>query len=199
MADFEIEGNPAAVRSRAATMEQKGRLFHDTGEALGRIDVTGWTGRAAEEFREAHDLEPERWTSAGNGFARAAAALRTYAGQLEQAQARADWAREEHERGQRESERARTAYDSYMGQMRAYWAGGGTDQAEPFTDWGAPIQQEALAELQDARADLDAAAHVCAGEVRAGCAAAPEEPNWLESGLRFVGGILEGCDESYAH
>ena len=83
MPDFEIEGNPGAIRSKAVLMEQKGQLFYDTGDALAKIDVSGWTGRAADEFREAHDLEPERWTKAGNGFKRAAAGLTTYAGALE--------------------------------------------------------------------------------------------------------------------
>ncbi len=196
MPDFEIEGNPANIRAKAVTMDQKGQLFYDTGDALAKIDVSGWTGRAADEFREAHDLEPDRWIKSGNGFAKAAAGLRSYAGELESARSRADWAREEYERGQRESESARTSYDSYMGRMRSYWSSGGTDQAQPFVDWGSPIQQEALAELDAARADLDNAAHVCAGEVRAGCADAPEEPNWLESGLKFVGGIFEGAGEA---
>ena len=196
MPDFEIEGNPGNIRSKALTMEQKGQLFYDTGDALGKIDVSGWTGRAADEFREAHDLEPERWYKSGNGFRKAAAGLTTYAGQLGDAQSRAEWARKEYERGQQESQSARTQYDSYMGRMRTYWSSGGTDQADPFVDWGDPIQQEALQELASARADLDNAAHVCAGEVKAGCADAPEEPNWLESGLKFVGGILEGAGEA---
>lgn len=196
MPDFEIEGDPGNIRSRALTMEQKGQLFYDTGDALAKIDVSGWTGRAADEFREAHDLEPERWVKAGNGFKKAAAGLTTYAGALEDAQARAEWARKEYERGQRESASARTQYDSYMGKMQAYWSSGGTDQAEPFNDWGAPIQQAALSELAAARADLDSAAHLCAGEVRAGCADAPEEPSWWESGLKFVGGIFEGAGEA---
>lgn len=196
MPDFEIEGNPANIRARALTMEQKGRLFHDTGDALSKIDVTGWIGRAADEFREAHDLEPERWHKAGNGFARAAAGLQTYAGALETAKSRAEAARKEYERGQQESRNARTQYDSYLGQMQAYWAQGGTDRAEPFVDFGAPIQQQAISDLDAARAELDTAAHACAGEVRAGCADAPEEPNWLESGLKFVGGILEGAGEA---
>ncbi|HSU00990.1 MAG TPA: hypothetical protein VLK03_00445 [Nocardioides sp.] len=196
MPDFEIEGSPGSIRSKALTMEQKGQLFYDTGDALAKIDVSGWTGRAADEFREAHDLEPERWVRSGNGFKKAAAGLTTYAGELEDAQRRAAEAEAEHERGQRESESARTQYDSYMGRMRTYWAGGGTDQAEPFVDWGDPIQQEALRTMQAVRADLDAAAHTCAGQVRAGCADAPEEPNWLESGLSFVGGILEGAGEA---
>jgi len=196
MPDFEIEGNPANIRSKAITMEQKGQLFYDTGDALSRIDVSGWTGRAADEFREAHDLEPERWFTSGNGFKKAAAGLTTYAGELENAQSRADWAREEYARGERESESARTQYGSYMDRMRSYWSTGGTDQAQPFVDWGDPIQQAALAELDAAKADLDNAAHACAGEVRAGCADAPEEPNWFESGLKFVGGILEGAGEA---
>jgi hypothetical protein len=194
--DFVIEGNPGNIRAKAVTMEQKGQLFYDTGDALAKIDVSGWTGRAAEEFREAHDLEPDRWTRAGNGFKKAASGLTTYAGALEDAQRRAAEAKAEYERGQRESESARTQYDSYMGRMRAYWSGGGTDQAEPFVDWGDPIQQEALRAMQSTRADLDNAAAVCAGEVRAGCADAPEEPNWLESGLKFVGGIFEGAGEA---
>lgn len=196
MPDFEVEGNPGNVRSRAVVMEQKGQLFFDTGDALSKIDVSGWTGRAADQFREAHDLEPERWVRSGNGFKRAASGLTTYAGALETAQSRAGQAREEYARGERESASARTQYDSYMGQMRSYWGSGGTDQAQPFVDWGNPIQQDALAELAAAKADLDSAAHVCAGEVRAGCADAPEEPNWLESGLKFVGGILEGAGEA---
>jgi hypothetical protein len=194
--DFVIEGNPGNVRAKALTMEQKGQLFYDTGDALGKIDVSGWTGRAADEFREAHDLEPDRWVKAGNGFKKAASGLTTYAGALEDAQRRAAEAKAEYERGERESASARTQYDSYMGRMRSYWSSGGTDQAEPFVDWGDPIQQEALGALNAARADLDNAAAVCAGEVRAGCADAPEEPNWLESGLKFVGGIFEGAGEA---
>ena len=196
MPDFDIEGNPGNIRSKATTMEQKGQLFYDTGDALSKIDVSGWTGRAADEFRDAHDLEPDRWITSGNGFKKAASGLRTYAGQLEDAQSRAEWARKEYERGQQESESARTQYGSYMDRMRSYWSTGGTDQAEPFNDWGDPIQQEALQELAAAKADLDNAAHACAGQVKAGCADAPEEPNWLESGLRFVGGILEGAGEA---
>jgi hypothetical protein len=196
MPDFEIEGNPGNIRSKAVTLEQKGQLFYDTGDALSKIDVGGWTGRAADEFREAHDLEPERWIKAGNGFKKAAAGLTTYAGELESAQARAEAARKEYERGQEESASARTQYSSDMDQMRAPGASGGPEPAPPYLDWGDPIQQEALKELNAAKADLDNAAHVCAGEVKAGCADAPEEPNWLESGLKFVGGILEGAGEA---
>ena len=77
MPDFTIRGNPGAIRSKAATTRSKGQLFFDTGDALSKVSVEGWTGRAADHFRDAHDLEPERWTKAGNGFLRAGAALET--------------------------------------------------------------------------------------------------------------------------
>ena len=57
MPDFEIEGNPGNIRSKALTMEQKGQLFYDTGDALSKIDVSGWTGRAAEEFRRSMNIK----------------------------------------------------------------------------------------------------------------------------------------------
>ena len=196
MPDFTIKGNPGNIRSKAVLMEQKGTLFYDTGDALSKIDTSGWTGRAADTFRDAHDLEPERWYKAGNGFKKASAALTTYAGALEAAQQTADWAREEYARGERESERSHREYASYMNQMRAHWATGGTTDAEPFRDFGEPIKNDALAAFSTAEADLDTAAHTCAGEVRAGCADAPEEPNWFESGLRFIGGVLEGAGEA---
>ncbi len=196
MPDFVVEGDPSAIRARASTMSEKGRLFFDTGDALAGIDTSGWVGRAADQVREAHDLEPDRWIKAGNGFVTASGALVTYAAELEAARSVADWAREEYARGDAETERARVEHGAYMDRMRAYWASGGTDVAEPFSDSGEALRSNALRELAAARVDLDNAANVCAGRVRAGCADAPEEPHWWESGLRFVGGVFEGAGEA---
>ena len=196
MPDFTIKGNPSGIRSRAVTMVEKSQLFYDTGDTLAKIDTAGWTGRAADQFREAHDLEPDRWLKAGNGFNKASAALTTYAGELESAQSVADWARDEHARGTAESQKAEGAFSYYMDQMRTYWSSGGTDPAEPYVDPGSAIREHAISEFNAAKAELDNAAHVCAGQVRAGCADAPEEPNLWESGLRFVGGIFEGAGEA---
>ena len=198
MPDFVIPGDPGAILSRAELVSAKAELFYDTGEGLSKVDASGWTGRAADHFREAHDLEPERWFEAGNGFARAGAALTTYAVRLERAQEVAAWAEAEHARGVQVTSSARSAYDADVADGRAALAAGlySSLQVVPFDDPGAAIRSHALAELAAARATLDNAAHVCAGEVRAGCANAPEEPGWLESGLRFVGGVLEGAGEA---
>ena len=198
MPDFQVRGNPGAIRARAEVTTSKAQLFFDTGEALSKIDASGWTGRAAEHFRDAHDLEPDRWFEAGNGFARAGAALTVYAGAVEDAQRVATWAEGEHARGEQVTASARASYDAEVSDARAKLAAGvySSLQITPFDDPGSAIRANALAELAAARAQLDNAAHLCAGEVRAGCAAAPEEPNWWESGLRFVGGIFEGAGEA---
>lgn len=198
MPDFTISGNPAAVRERATITYDKGQLFFDTGEALSKIDTSGWTGRAADHFREAHDLEPHRWYDAGNGFRTAGTALQNFATALEEAQRVAAWAQTEYERGEQVTRDARAAYDADVADARQKLAAGvySSLTIEPFVDPGQPIRDNALAEFNTAKATLEEAAQVCAGQVRAGCAAAPEEPSWWESGLRFVGGIFQGAGEA---
>ena len=87
MPDFTIKGNPGEIRSRGQTCADKGRLFDQTGDALTKIDTQGWIGRAADNFRDAHDREPNRWYEAGTGFRAAGNALIDYAAALEVAQA----------------------------------------------------------------------------------------------------------------
>lgn len=198
MPDFTIRGNPGAVRARATTTSDKGQLFYDTGEALSKIDTSGWTGRAADHFRDAHGLEPDRWWKAGNGFRTAGQALTTYADALEHAQEVAVWAQGEWQRGESVTEQARSSYDAEVADARQKLADGvySSLTIHPFTDPGQPIRDSALAEFATAQSTLENAAAVCAGQVRTGCADAPEEPSWWESGLRFVGGIFEGAGEA---
>lgn len=198
MPDFTIRGNPGAIRARATMTAERATLFDDTGEALTKIDTSGWTGRAADSFRDAHDLEPERWFRAGNGFRIAGAALLAYADAVEQAQATATWAEQEYARGEQATGEYRSWFDSESDRLRTGLANGtySSIRLPVWDDPGAAIRDNALAELQAARTALDNAAHVCAGEVRAGCADAPEEPSWWESGLKFVGGIFQGAGEA---
>jgi hypothetical protein len=200
--DFTIRGRPDEIRARAATTVARGQLFFDTGEALAKITVEGWTGRAADNFREAHDLEPDRWVEAGNGFVRAGNALDAYATAVQDAQQVAEWATAEFARGEQVTQEARAAYDADVDAARQRVANAAsmgqvmTLTIVPFDDPGAAIRGNAVSEFEAARATLQAAAQSCADEVRRGCADAPEEPNWLESGLRFVGGVLEGAGEA---
>jgi hypothetical protein len=195
---FTIDGNPGAIRSRATTTYDKGQVFFDTGEALSAIDTNGWIGRAADHFRDAHKLEPDRWFEAGNGFRTAGTALQTYASAVEQAQKVGEWAQGEYDRGDQVTSSARSSYDADVSDARQKLAAGiySSLTIEPFNDPGQAIRDNAISEFNAAKATLEEAAQVCAGQVRAGCAAAPEEPHWWESGLKFVGGIFQGAGEA---
>jgi type VII secretion system ESX-1 substrate len=198
MPDFTIDGNPSAIRSRATTTYDKGQLFFDTGNALSAIDTDGWIGRAADHFRDAHKLEPERWFAAGNGFRTAGTALQAYATAVEQAQKVAEWAQGEYDRGDEVTQSARSSYDADVSDARQKLAAGvySSLTIEPFHDPGQAIRDNAVSEFNQAKATLEEAAQTCAGQVRAGCADAPEEPHWWESGLKFVGGIFQGAGEA---
>jgi hypothetical protein len=200
--DFAVPGDPAAVRARAATARAKGQSFTEVADGLARIGTDGWRGRAADHFREAYAREPRRWRDAGEGFLTAAGALEAWASALETAQAAARVAADEHARGERVTAEARAAYDADVAQAQSRAAEAASQGryrnvvVEPFHDSGQAIRDQALADLAQARAELDAAAHRCADRVRAGCADAPEERNWLESGLAAVGGFLQGAGEA---
>ncbi|MGH3088703.1 MAG: putative T7SS-secreted protein [Rubrobacteraceae bacterium] len=202
MPDFTIKGNPGEIRSRGQTCADKGRFFDQTGDALTKIDTGGWIGRAAENFRDAHDREPSRWYEAGTGFRAAGNALIDYASALETAQQNAATAKSEYERGEGVTTQAKSDYAEYSSRFdraRSDALAGGMTYPytkDPFSDPGAEIRAGALEMFETAKSDLKIAAARCAREVRVGCKDAPEKRNWFESGLAFVGGIFEGAGEA---
>ncbi|MFE6508631.1 putative T7SS-secreted protein [Nocardioides sp. NPDC057767] len=202
MPDFTIKGNPGEIRSRGQTCADKGRLFDQTGDALTKIDTQGWIGRAADNFRDAHDREPNRWYEAGTGFRAAGNALIDYAAALEVAQRNAATAKSEYERGEGVTTQAKSDYAEYSSRFdraRSDALAGGMTYPytkEPFTDPGAEIRSGAMEMFETAKSDVKLAAARCAREVRVGCKDAPEKRNWFESGLAFVGGIFEGAGEA---
>jgi hypothetical protein len=202
MPSFSIDGNPDGIRSRASTMRTKGESFVAVGDALARISTDGWSGRAADHFRDSFDSEPSRWREAGNGFITAASGLETFASELEDAQRRAREAEAEYGRGESTTTSARQAYDADVNRARnevdAATARGETMTLTilPFNDPGESIRNGALSAYSSAKADLETAGHACATAVRAGCAAAPEKRKWWESGLAAIGGFFAGAGEA---
>ncbi|WP_376775132.1 putative T7SS-secreted protein [Saccharopolyspora phatthalungensis] len=84
-----VQGNADAVRTTAAAMRDYGDALHEAGEGLKRIDIEGWSGQAAEQFRSAFDGEPIKWLEAGDCFQYAGGALEQYSESLTWAQGRA--------------------------------------------------------------------------------------------------------------
>lgn len=202
MPDFHIPGDPAAIDGRVALMSSRATGLTNVGTGLSSITTDGWVGRAADRFHERFDVEPERWTTAGSGFSRAAVALGVYAAALRTAQQRAQWCAGEYARGEGVTQTARTAYDQDVrrAQREVNEAATRGDiinlTIHPFQDPGASIRNHAVAEFGRAKQTLDAAAATCAHEVRAGCSAAHKRRNWLESGLNFLGEVVYGAGEA---
>ncbi|MFZ5870171.1 MAG: WXG100 family type VII secretion target [Actinomycetota bacterium] len=115
---FDVPGDPAALRSSATRLREAARRFAETGGALARVSTDGWSGAAADDFREVFSHEPQRWEDAAAGFTGAASALESHAAVLEEARATARWAEQEYGRGERVTQDARAAYDADVARAR---------------------------------------------------------------------------------
>lgn len=178
--------------------------YRTIADSLSSLSTDGWTGRAADRFREKFSVEPGRWQQAANGFSSAAEGLDAYATALEDAQRTAAQCKTDYEEGNRVSEQARKDYDADVErgkrEKREWEAknGPGTFDLtiEPFSDPGEPIRQQAVSTFNEAIAGLEAAAQTCADLLRGSCEGAPNKRNWIETGLDFLGGIIYGALES---
>ncbi|GAA3794285.1 putative T7SS-secreted protein [Cellulomonas soli] len=199
---FAVAGDPPTVRVRAAQARSTGYSLVGVGDALGRLTADGWSGRAADSFRESAGTEPRRWHDAGQAFIDASAAYYAFADALALTQAEAEAAAADYLRG---DQTTRTARATWEAQTRS--AQMATDPSlaiaraviplqEPFHDPGEAIRDAAETRYETAVAQLDAAAHTCAAAVRAASEAAPRRRNWFESGAAFVGGVLLGAGEA---
>ncbi len=202
--DFTVSGDPSAIRAKTAEMRTLSSQYQTIADSLSSLSTDGWTGRAADRFREKFSVEPERWQQAASGFSSAADGLDAYATALENAQRTAAQCKTDYEEGNRVSEQARKDYDADVErgkrEKREWEAvnGPGTFDLtiEPFSDPGEPIRQQAVSTFNEAIAVLEAAAQTCADLLRGSCEGAPNKRNWLETGLDFVGGIVWGALEA---
>nr|WP_162872766.1 DUF6531 domain-containing protein [Austwickia chelonae] len=185
-------------------MRAEASTFDAVANHLERISADGWTGRAADRFRERFTAEPGRWRDAAAGFRAAAGALEAYAESLRSAQATAKACAAEHVRGDQVSRDARAMYDADVARARgekmeweaAHGPGSFTLRLAPFVDPGDAIRAGAVGSFSAARAQLDRSAQACAQEVRSGCAAASPERNWLAEANHFMGSMVGGTWEA---
>src|ERR1700733_2532220 len=82
-----IPGSAASIYATEGALIQYGDLLVEAGTGLRQIDTTaGWSGAAADAFREVYHGQPSRWLQAGDAFHDAANALDNYAATLSWAQ-----------------------------------------------------------------------------------------------------------------
>lgn len=82
-----IPGDPESLYTTFGAMIQYSSLLEEAGKGLNSIDTnSGWSGPAADAFREAYSVQPTKWLQAGDAFKSAATALGNYAAMLSWAQ-----------------------------------------------------------------------------------------------------------------
>jgi hypothetical protein len=168
-----IPGDAFSVAEAASKMYDYGALLTEAGNGLSRIDTSdGWTGAAADAFRERFKGQPGAWLEAGSCFESAARALDNYATALVQAQNQAGVAIQMWGQGDKNGAQATLANAQSQAQSAANSAnavvGAARDKAPPhpgfwsdvghfFSDAGHDIEN-AGADALDALASLGNAA-----------------------------------------
>ncbi|MBO0806393.1 MAG: hypothetical protein J2P25_25370, partial [Nocardiopsaceae bacterium] len=84
-----VHGDASAIRSAAGRLHGFASGFGEVAAGLGAIGTGHWEGQAADAFRARFSPQPARWQAATEAMGKAAAALESYAGAVEDAQSQA--------------------------------------------------------------------------------------------------------------
>lgn len=162
-----VPGRPELLHEVAWSLGGRADELTEAGRGLARIAAPeGWSGPAADRFRRAFTVQPERWAEAGDAHRSAADAIEAYAATLEGAQRDAADAVGLWDDAQRRSATARAAYDQQAA----------TTLAPPasFVDPADADRQAAVASLAAARERVREAGDRAAAAVSAAGDQAPQ-------------------------
>ena len=86
VADAVTLADPDLVQAYATDLQSRARTLRSVGLAMRELSTPGWSGHAADRFRERFEAEPRRWHEAADAFDAAGVALSIYAGAVRRAQ-----------------------------------------------------------------------------------------------------------------
>jgi hypothetical protein len=184
-----VPGDATALQATAHSLDRFGTTLSRVGSGLRAIDDGGWSGQAADAFRNKFDGEPTRWTTCGDSFVSARDALVNYARTLSWAQGEAAAAIDLWERGEQATNQAKAAHQQQEQQAASAAAAAGepAPAATPFSDPGEALRQQARDQLGRARGQVVGDGNNAAGIVARAQESAPEEPSWLEETVDDIG------------
>lgn len=176
-----VPGKPDALSQSVQLLNSYGDMLAEAGAGLGRIDTSdGWSGPAADGFRNAFHGQPSKWVQAGDCFHSAATAVENYLGTLTWAQGQAADAIREWNDGQAATTQAEADHARAVQQAQAQAASTGTPAPTiPFVDPGEAKRQAAQQLLNAARQQLGSAGNTAADAVDTARDKAPPKPGWL--------------------
>jgi len=171
-----VPGSPEALQDVARQFDTYAQELEQVGVRLGRIDVPGWTGRAASAFHDSLATERSRWLQGSDMLSAGAAAIRDHAQVLLVAQRRAQEAIELWEQGVAATGAARERYASTLPLPVGTEAGA---TPPPFVDPGAEIRRTAEQVLEEARALVRESGQRAAQALTDNCGRGGGGPSWL--------------------
>ena len=163
-----VPGDATAVSGLGDECGQYASCLELAGKGLQRIRTDGWTGKAADAFRERYDGEPKNWLVAADSFRTAATSINGYANALVWAQSKAGDAIDTWNAGNLATAKARLDYTAQQ-RLHSHIA---------FDDPGELPRAAARAILAEARRQL-----IHAGDEAAETLAAATEPAPQERGF----------------
>lgn len=193
---FTIGGDPGGIRTRAQVMADRASEFADVYSGLTSLKSDGWTGRAADRFREKFKVQTQGWMDAQTAFSSASAAYLSYATTLENAQNQLPGIRSRWEQGRAAVEAAQANQDSVRNQA----ASAGMPAAFDSSCDEGPGQDAMAAAQTDFNtlvANVNDAGNQLISALNAGIAMLPER-TWWDATCRTVGSVLLGFVEAVA-
>lgn len=191
-----VPGEPSDLDQVELRFVTYAGYLHQAGDGLKIIDTEdGWSGTAAERFRDAFSGEPGRWLEAGDAFEEAATAVGRYRPTLAWAQGQAAVAIQLWEEGQALTASAHADHQKATEQARRQAPAGTPSVAVPFVDAGAAKRAAAQEILARARQQLDTVGNETAAIVERARDLAPEKPNFFQQVGEFFVEVGRGAVE----
>jgi len=191
---FTIGGDPGGIATRAAVMMDRANEFAEIHSSLSTLKADGWTGRAANRFREKYKLQLQGWLDAQEAFSSASTAYSTYASTLQSAQSQCDEIRSRWEQGRRAVEQAQNNKADARSRAQAE---GGIPMIDASCDEGPgrATMQGAEEDFQALVNEVNEAGNQLNSVLDAGISKLPER-TWLNAIGRTAGSFALGVKDA---
>ena len=175
-------------------MMDRANEFAEIHSSLSSLKADGWTGRAANRFREKYKLQLKGWLDAQEAFSSASTAYSTYASTLQSAQSQCDEIRSRWEQGRRAVEQAQNNKADARSRAQAE---GGIPMIDASCDEGPgrATMQGAEEDFQALVNEVNEAGNQLNSVLDAGISKLPER-TWLNAIGRTAGSFALGVKDA---
>lgn len=176
-----ISGEPAEISESVTGMAKLGEAMTLAGESLARIETSGWTGQAADNFRSRIKGKPKQWLNAGTGLQEMSEALLQYRVVLVSSKDTASRALHMWKGAQAATKKAINEHNQRVETYNKAVDLGQNPGPQPvYQDPGKAGREQAEQMLEDARRRVTEAGYACGRVITEWIAQAPAEPNWWD-------------------